>query len=118
MQQYKAMFIKRYINFKRFQVGLIWQILFPVVFVIMGLMLAAIINTAYEDDPKRAMTLPLSAPSNNMTLFFGRFIQSPLPFNVEVSITINNISCNYILFSRTSQILYMVVLIYLILLMK
>lgn len=91
LQQYRAMFIKRYINFKRFHMGVIWQLLLPLLFVVMGLVLGGTINSNYASDPRRALMLSNSAPSTNLTLFHALFVDSKLPFSIEVSIHDNMI---------------------------
>ncbi len=84
-KQYFAMLVKRYYNFIRFRVGFVWQFMFPVLFVALGLIIAATIPNLYGDDPKRLLTLQHSAPEDKIKLFWGDFSESDLPFNIEVS---------------------------------
>ena len=84
-KQYFAMLVKRYYNFIRFRIGFVWQFMFPVLFVALGLIIAATIPNLYGDDPKRLLTLQHSAPEDDIKLFWGYFSDSDLPFNVEVA---------------------------------
>ena len=84
IQQYRAMVVKRYLNFIRFYIGILWQLLLPLLFIILGLVLAGTITTHYTSDPARELSLSLSAPSNNLTLFQANFADFLLPFDYEV----------------------------------
>lgn len=84
-QQYRAMFIKRWHNFKRFLPAFFWQLVLPMLFLILGLVLAVVLPTRYDNDPRRNMSLPLSAPSQTRKLFWADFSETDdLPFSMEV----------------------------------
>ncbi len=83
-QQYQAILLKRYYNFIRFRVGFIWQFVFPILFVILGLVFACTIPIVHENDPERTLTLSDSAPLERKHLFFGNFSTSDFPFNIQV----------------------------------
>ena len=84
LQQYNAILLKRYYNFIRFRVGFIWQFIFPILFVTLGLVLAYALPSVYENDPERTLTLSNSAPEENRKLFWGDFSKSDFPFDIEV----------------------------------
>ena len=84
LQQYKAMFIKRFFNYIRFRVGFVWQFLLPVLFVLLGLVLAVTIPAIYTDDIKRKITLTESAPSVNTELFWADFSLNEPSFIIKV----------------------------------
>lgn len=76
LQQYRAMITKRCLNFIRFHVGVLWQLLLPLVFVILGLALAVTIRSHHHSDPTRVLMLRNSAPSENLTLFHAAFVNT------------------------------------------
>lgn len=93
LQQYKAMFLKRWYNFKRFLPALIWQLLLPLVFVILGLVLAAVIPASHDEDPLRKMSLDSSAPSETRTIFWSQHSSanlSSIPFTMQVKPNIHD----------------------------
>ena len=85
LQQYRAMFIKRYINFKRFRVGLFCQVVLPMLFVVIGLVVVAVVALPDDLDPPRSLDIKTSSPNSmNITLFFGQFGGKEFPFIPEV----------------------------------
>ena len=78
------MIIKRFFNYIRFRVGFVWQFLLPVMFVLMGLVLAVTIPSIYMDDVRRRLTISESAPTDNTEIFLADFVKVDFPFNIEV----------------------------------
>ena len=91
MQQFCAMFLKRLYNSVRFVWGVIWQLILPVLFILLGLILAKTLPGRNSDDPKRLLSLTNSAPSNNLTLFWAQFI-SGTP-SLDLSVSTSDIIC-------------------------
>ena len=64
--------------------------LIPVVFVVLGLLIGYLVtNVGTEDtqDPLRALTLPNTAPSSNISLFWAQFGSTPSDtFNLQVKV--------------------------------
>ena len=85
LQQYRAMFVKRFINFKRFRVGLFCQVVLPMLFVVVGLVVVSVIILVNDSDPPRSLNIRNSAPnSSNITFFLGQFGSKTFPFTQEV----------------------------------
>ena len=101
LQQFRAIFTKRYLNFWRFKTGWVWLLILPAVFVAVGLSLAATIITHHVNDNSREMSLQASAPSSNITLFWGEFADDVgVPFSLKVSGTY----CTYVCFLRVQTV--------------
>ena len=86
VQQFWAMFLKRFYNSVRFFGALFSQFLLPMLFVLFALVLAVTIPGPNQDDPRRALLLENSALSDNITVFyveFGNEVNSPLNFSVS-----------------------------------
>ena len=92
LQQFCAIFLKRLFNSLRFWSVVILQMIIPVIFVILGLLngyLATNVGTEDTQDPLRPLTLPDTAPSSNISLFWAQFgSPSSGAFNLQVR-------CNY-----------------------
>ena len=88
LQQYRAMFVKRFINFKHFRVGLFCQVVLPMLFVVIGLVVVSVIVLVNDSDPPRSLNIRNSAPnSSNITFFLGQFGSKTFPFTQEVMFT-------------------------------
>ena len=88
-QQFRAIFTKRYLNFWRFKTGWVWLLILPALFVAVGLSLAATIITHHVNDNFREMSLQVSAPSSNITLFWGEFVDHiGVPFSLKVCLVL------------------------------
>lgn len=73
LQQFWAMFLKRFYTSIRFYPALITQFLLPVLFVVFGL-LVVVTSPDRANDPPRALLLSNSGlDSRNTTLFFAEF---------------------------------------------
>lgn len=86
MQQFWAMFLKRFHNSLRFFGAWFSQLIIPIAFVLVGLLLTLVIAIPNQDDPKRALHLDNSALSNNITIFYAQFgdeANRPLDFTVS-----------------------------------
>jgi len=84
IQQFWAMFLKRFYNSLRFFGAVFSQFLLPMLFVLFALVLAVTIPNPNQDDPRRALLLENSALSDNITVFYAQFGDegnSPLDFS-------------------------------------
>ena len=78
-QQFCAIFLKGVYNSVRSYIALISQLVLPILFILIGLILAKTTPSVIDDDPKRSIELRTSAVStNNLTLFFAQFGDLPL----------------------------------------
>ena len=74
LQQFWAMFTKRFYNSMRFYAAVVSQIFFPILFVLCGMVLAVTGPGRDQDDPKRTLTLRNSALfGGNLSLFYAQF---------------------------------------------
>ena len=95
IQQFWAMFLKRFYNSLRFFGAVFSQFLLPMLFVLFALVLAVTIPNPNQDDPRRALLLENSALSSNVTVFYVEFADeqnSPLNFSVS---QIHTIICSW-----------------------
>lgn len=75
LQQFLAIFIKRFIHSVRFWVAIIWQLVIPMIFVLWGLLVAEFVPGTTSDPPNRLISVPNSAPSvENITFFWASFL--------------------------------------------
>ena len=73
LQQFWAMFTKRFYNSLRFYAAVVSQIFFPILFVLCGMVLAVTGPGRDQDDPKRVLTLKNSALfGGNLSLFYAQ----------------------------------------------
>ena len=73
LQQFSAMFLKRFYNSIRFWVSIIWQFILPIAFVLWAMVLAVTLPGLNSDEPPRVMTISSSSLSNNRTFFWAEF---------------------------------------------
>lgn len=86
VQQFWAMFLKRFYNSVRFFGALFSQFILPMLFVLCALVLAVTLPGPNQDDPRRALLLENSALSDNITVFhiqFGDEVSNPFNFSVS-----------------------------------
>ena len=68
------MFLKRFYHSLRFYAAVISQILFPVLFVSLGMVLAITVPGRDQDDSKRVLNLDNSALfTDNLSMFYAQF---------------------------------------------
>ena len=67
------MFLKRFYNSLRYYIAAITQLLIPMIFILLALILVKIPNPNIGDDPRRELHLDNSALSNNVTAFWAEF---------------------------------------------
>ena len=87
VQQFAAMFLKRFFHSIRFWQAIIWQLVIPLIFVLFGLIVAKVVpklDTRVTSTPSRVLSIDNSAPSNNVSLFWASFDPS-LSFTVSAS---------------------------------
>ena len=87
LQQFWAMFLKRFYNSLRYYVAIITQLILPLVFMFLALVLIKIPNNTLGDQPRRLLTLHNSALSRNITAFWAQFGDPPPHLNFSVSFT-------------------------------
>ncbi|CAI8011243.1 Phospholipid-transporting ATPase ABCA1 [Geodia barretti] len=102
LQQFLAMFLKRFYNSLRFYVAVITQLILPLVFMLFALILIKIPNSALQDQPSRLLTLRHSALSHNVTTFWAQFGDPPPLFNFT-NVTAGEILASN-LFDYTSRV--------------
>ena len=87
-QQFYAMFLKRVYNSLRFWQAIITQLVLPLLFVLIAMILAVTLPNANENDPSRPLVISNSAldPDNRLVFFalFGDVPSNTLDFNVSV----------------------------------
>ena len=94
LQQFWAMFLKRFYNSLRFYVAVITQLILPLVFLVLALLIVKIPILNPQDDPRRVLTLRHSSLSEKAEAFLVQF--SPI-FGFQVIFFLNSahaISCN------------------------
>lgn len=72
LQQFVAMFMKRFYNSLRFYIAVITQLVLPLIFILLALILIKIPSYLGEQ-PQRLLTLKNSALSRNATAFWAQF---------------------------------------------
>ena len=88
LQQFLAMFLKRYYNSLRYYVAVGTQLILPLVFLILALLIVKIPSVTPRDDPRRVLTLRQSSLSDRAEAFFVHFGNATPPvFSFEVSLT-------------------------------
>ena len=84
-QQFYAMILKRFYNFIRFWMNIIWQLVIPLLFVLLSLIFAITVGrTAFGAEPSRELTISKSSLSDNRTFFWAQFGGNTLDFNVSM----------------------------------
>lgn len=88
VQQFWAMFVKRFYNTLRFYGALVSQLLLPLLFVIFALSVAVSVPSNQRDDPPRTLLLNNSGlvPGVSIT-FYAQFGGS---INLSVSVLVSN----------------------------
>ena len=71
--QYKAMFMKRFLNSKRDKKAIITQLVLPIVMVLFGLLLITTIPTRDNDPPRVLKLSNLSVDDINTKAFFADY---------------------------------------------
>ena len=84
LQQFVAMFLKRFYNSLRYYNAIITQLIIPLIFIILALLIVKIPPRA-RDSPKRALTLSRSALSDRVEVFWAHFGDLSTEFSFEVS---------------------------------
>ena len=88
LQQFWAMFLKRYYNARRYYVAVITQLIFPLVLLVLALLIVKFPSIIFTDDPRRVLTLRQSSLSDRAEAFFVHFGDATPPvFSFEVSLT-------------------------------
>ena len=90
-QQFCAMFLKRFYNSLRFWQAIITQLIMPLLFVLLALILAVTLPNINENDPPRALNVENSALDGSaQLLFYAEFGAEPSAvFDFEVSSSIS-----------------------------
>ena len=88
-QQFVAMFMKRFYNSLRFYIAVFTQLLLPLVFILLGLILIKIPASQFGDAPRRELTLHKSAMSRNVTAFWAQFGETPQQFDFAVCVQVH-----------------------------
>ena len=79
------MFVKRFLNTVRFWQSFVLEIIFPVAFVIIALIVAKFVGELNSNEVKRSIMIQSSTRSDNRTLFWAQFGSGyPITFTVSV----------------------------------
>ena len=87
-QQFVAMFMKRFYNSFRYWVAILWQLIIPILFVVLALVVAKLISqsASYDsNEPSRVLTIKNSAPSHDISFFWADFASLENTFRIKVS---------------------------------
>ena len=82
LQQYRAVFTKRAIHFKRFYIGAVCQLL-PLFIIICSLVICETLVSQYDNEDSLHLTLETTSLTDNRTIFHAEFINQSLPLEVE-----------------------------------
>ena len=86
LQQFAAMFLKRFYNSLRFYGALVSQLILPLLFVIFGLAVAVSVPSNQIDDQPRELRIDNSGLSPGVAkVFFAQFGDPAGPLNFSVS---------------------------------
>ena len=98
VQQFWAIFLKRFYNSLRFWSGIIWQLIIPLLFTLLALVLGATVPGKNSDDPKRVLSIPNSGSSGNNTIFWASFADSSAASNLDLNVSVSTscVGCRYI----------------------
>lgn len=86
-QQFVAMFMKRFYNAFRYWMAILWQLIIPILFVVLALVVAKLMSQSGSDDsnePSRVLTIKNSAPSHDTSFFWADFASLENKFKIEV----------------------------------
>ena len=83
-QQFIAMFLKRFYNSVRFYHAVITQLILPLIFIILALLIIKLPGSSQGDDPKRVLTLSRASLSDQSDTFWAHFGPLPTTFGFEV----------------------------------
>ena len=86
LQQFLAMFLKRFYNSLRYYVAVITQLILPLIFLILALLIVKIPSVKPRDDPRRVLTLSHSSLSDTAEVFWVQFGDIPPAFSLQVSL--------------------------------
>lgn len=100
LQQFVAMFLKRFYNSLRFYIAAITQLVLPLIFILLALILIKIPNPDFGERPSRLLTLKKSALSRNVTIFWAQFGDTPANFNLSVQYNMDSFIYTYMCFAR------------------
>ena len=82
-----AVFLKRVLNSIRFWATVITQLILPLVFVLISLVLAKTLPDPTKNDPSRELRIDTSGQSDTVNLFYADFRENtsagPLDFSVS-----------------------------------
>ena len=88
------MFVKRFFNTVRFWQSFVLEIVFPVAFVIIALIIAKVVGELSSNEVKRSITIQSSTSSSNRTLFWAQFGSGyPITFTVSVYTCVHKHVC-------------------------
>ena len=73
VQQFYAMFLKRFYNTLRFYGALVSQLVLPLLFVLFGLLVAVTVPNNQVDDAPRSLFLNNSGQIRDVTVFYAQF---------------------------------------------
>ena len=90
-QQFMAMFLKRFYNSLRFYHAVITQLILPLIFIILALLIVKLPEGSQGDDPKRTLTLSGGSLSNEADTFWAHFGPLPPTFSFEVRLHTYNV---------------------------
>ena len=94
IQQFMAMFLKRFYNSLRFYHAVITQLILPFIFIILALLIVKIPKGSSQGaNPKRTLTLSGGSLSNEAETFWAHFGPLPPTFSFEVSIHSQMCTC-------------------------
>ena len=83
-QQFYAMFLKKFYNSLRFWQAAITQLILPLLFILLGLVLVKTLPNDNENDPPRAMNVQNSAiDADNRIFFYAVFGDDVFDFEVR-----------------------------------
>ena len=88
LQQFRAIFVKRFYNSVRFWSAIVCQFLMPLIFTILALLMGYLVTSLGSEqnqDPLRTLSLQDTAPSKNISLFWAQF-GSPPPNSFQLDV--------------------------------
>ena len=98
-QQFVAMFMKRFYNSFRYWVAILWQLIIPILFVVLALVVVKVISQSgsYDsNEPSRVLTIKNSAPSHDISFFWADFASLENNFRIEVFYIFHLLMCSNI----------------------
>lgn len=65
---------------------MLWQLVIPMAFVTLGLVVSKVHPGSSKNDPSRILSISNSAPSDNVALFYASFDDANYDINIGVSV--------------------------------